>query len=195
MQLQLAVPQWVTRPVLDCGSRHRPALFVVTMASQNIPGVAVMRASGYDAPVSPIGWIGVVNTLLAPFGAYALNLAAITAAICMGRDAHEDPARRYTAAMAAGAFYIVIGLFGATVAALFAAFPKELVACVAGIALFGTIANSLASALAVEQDREAALVTFLVTASGVSLAGIGSAFWGLVAGALCLLVLRPRQGR
>ena len=111
----------------------------------------------------------------------------------MGRDAHEDPARRYTAAMAAGAFYIVVGLFGATVAALFAAFPKELVACVAGIALFGTIANSLASALAVERDREAALVTFLVTASGVSLAGIGSAFWGLVAGALCLLVLRPRQ--
>ncbi|MEX7560493.1 benzoate/H(+) symporter BenE family transporter [Stenotrophomonas maltophilia] len=104
----------------------------------------------------------------------AMNtLAAITAAICMGRDAHEDPARRYTAAMAAGAFYIVIGLFGATVAALFAAFPKELVACVAGIALFGTIANSLASALAVERDREAALVTFLVTASGVSLAGIG----------------------
>ncbi len=126
-----------------------------------------MRASGYDAPVSPlIGWIGVVNTLLAPFGAYALNLAAITAAICMGRDAHEDPARRYTAAMAAGAFYIVIGLFGATVAALFAAFPRELVACVAGIALFGTIGNSLASALAVERDREAALVTFLVTASG-----------------------------
>ena len=168
-------------------------LFLVTMASQNIPGVAVMRASGYDAPVSPlIGWIGVVNTLLAPFGAYALNLAAITAAICMGRDAHEDPARRYTAAMAAGAFYIVIGLFGATVAALFAAFPRELVACVAGIALFGTIGNSLASALAVERDREAALVTFLVTASGVSLAGIGSAFWGLLAGALCLLVLRAR---
>ncbi|RXY82504.1 hypothetical protein DD607_35965, partial [Salmonella sp. 3DZ2-4SM] len=97
-----------------------------------------------------------------------------------------------TAAMAAGAFYIVIGLFGATVAALFAAFPRELVACVAGIALFGTIGNSLASALAVERDREAALVTFLVTASGVSLAGIGSAFWGLLAGALCLLVLRAR---
>jgi benzoate membrane transport protein len=102
------------------------------------------------------------------------------------------PARRYTAAMAAGAFYIVIGLFGATVAALFAAFPRSLVACVAGIALFGTIGNSLASALAVERDREAALVTFLVTASGVSLAGIGSAFWGLLAGALCLLVLRAR---
>jgi len=195
VQLQLAVPQWVT-PSLSWTAMVGIALplFVVTMASQNIPGVAVMRASGYDAPVSPvIGWIGVVNTLLAPFGAYALNLAAITAAICMGRDAHEDPARRYTAAMAAGAFYIVIGLFGATVAALFAAFPKELVACVAGIALFGTIGNSLASALAVERDREAALVTFLVTASGMTLAGIGSAFWGLVAGTLCLWVLRPRS--
>jgi benzoate membrane transport protein len=95
--------------------------------------------------------------------------------------------------MAAGAFYIVIGLFGATVAALFAAFPKELVACVAGIALFGTIGNSLASALAVERDREAALVTFLVTASGMTLAGVGSAFWGLVAGTICLWVLRPRS--
>jgi benzoate membrane transport protein len=194
VHLQLAIPQWVT-PSLSWTAVAGIALplFVVTMASQNIPGVAVMRASGYDAPVSPlIGWIGVVNTLLAPFGAYALNLAAITAAICMGRDAHEDPARRYTAAMAAGAFYIVIGLFGATVAALFAAFPRELVACVAGIALFGTIGNSLASALAAERDREAALVTFLVTASGFSLAGIGSAFWGLLAGALCLLVLRAR---
>lgn len=195
VHLQLAAPQWVT-PSLSWTAMVGIALplFVVTMASQNIPGVAVMRASGYDAPVSPvIGWIGVVNTLLAPFGAYALNLAAITAAICMGRDAHEDPARRYTAAMAAGAFYIVIGLFGATVAALFAAFPKELVACVAGIALFGTIGNSLASALAVERDREAALVTFLVTASGMTLAGVGSAFWGLVAGTLCLWVLRPRS--
>lgn len=196
VQLQWAVPQWVS-PSLSWTAVAGIALplFVVTMASQNIPGVAVMRASGYDAPVSPlIGWIGVTNVLLAPFGAYALNLAAITAAICMGREAHEDPARRYTAAMAAGAFYIMIGLFGATVAALFAAFPKELVACVAGIALFGTIGNSLASALAVERDREAALVTFLVTASGIALAGIGSAFWGLLAGSLCLLVLRPRQG-
>lgn len=166
-------------------------LFVVTLASQNIPGVAVMRASGYDAPVSPlIGWIGVTNTVLAPFGAYALNLAAITAAICMGREAHEDPARRYTAAVAAGGFYIVVGVFGATVAAVFAAFPRELVACVAGIALFGTIASSLATALGEASDREAALVTFLVTASGLSLGGIGSAFWGLVAGAVCLVVLR-----
>jgi benzoate membrane transport protein len=194
VRLELASPVF-TWPTLSWPAVFGIALplFMVTMASQNIPGVAVIRASGYDTPVSPvIGWIGVVNTMLAPFGAYGLNLAAITAAICMGREAHEDPARRYTAAVAAGAFYIVVGLFGATVAAVFAAFPKELVACVAGIALFGTIANSLAMALREEADREAALVTFLVTASGLSLGGIGSAFWGLVAGAVCLAALRVR---
>jgi benzoate membrane transport protein len=197
VHLQLATPVF-TWPTLSWAAVIGVALplFVVTMASQNIPGVAVIRASGYDTPVSPvIGWIGVANTVLAPFGAFGLNLAAITAAICMGREAHEDPARRYTAAVAAGGFYIVVGLFGATVAAVFAAFPKELVACVAGIALFGTIANSLSMALREEADREAALVTFLVTASGLSLAGIGSAFWGLVAGGICLLVLRPSAAR
>lgn len=169
-------------------------LFVVTMALQNVPGVAVMRASGYTVPISPtIGWIGVVNTVLAPFGGYALNLAAITAAICMGREAHEDPARRYPAAVAAGVFYIVIGLFGATVAAVFAAFPRELVMAIAGIALLGTIGNSLAAALREEPEREAALITFLVTASGLTLGGIGASFWGLLAGAITLIALRPRR--
>jgi benzoate membrane transport protein len=192
VQLQLALPVF-TVPTLSWTAVFGNALplFIVTMASQNVPGVAVLKASGYDAPVSPVvGWIGVTNTLLAPFGGYALNLAAITAAICMGRDVHEDPARRYTAAVSAGVFYLVIGLFGATVAAVFAAFPKELVATLAGIALLGTIGNSLAVALKEETEREPALVTFLVTASGLSLAGIGSAFWGLVAGVLTLLVLR-----
>ena len=192
VQLQLAQPVF-TVPTLSWAAVFGIALplFIVTMASQNVPGVAVLKASGYDAPVSPVvGWIGVVNTLLAPFGGYALNLAAITAAICMGRDVHEDPARRYTAAVSAGVFYIVIGLFGATVAAVFAAFPKELVATLAGIALLGTIGNSLAVAMKEESEREPALVTFLVTASGLSMAGIGSAFWGLVAGVVTLLVLR-----
>jgi benzoate membrane transport protein len=168
-------------------------LFVVTMASQNVPGVAVIRASGYQVPLSPvIGWTGLANVLLAPFGAYALNLSAITAAICMGREAHEDPARRYIAAVAAGVFYLLIGLFGATVGAVFAAFPKELVLVIAGLALFGTIGNGLASALSNEQEREPALVTFLVTASGLSLFGIGSAFWGLVGGVTALLLLKRR---
>lgn len=192
VQLQLARPIF-TLPTLSWAALFGIALplFTVTMASQNVPGVAVLKASGYDAPVSPvIGWIGTVNAVLAPFGGYALNLAAITAAICMGRDVHEDPARRYTAAVSAGAFYIVVGLFGATVAAVFAAFPKELVAALAGIALLGTIGNSLAVAMREEAEREPALVTFLVTASGLSMAGIGSAFWGLVAGVACLLLLR-----
>jgi len=194
-QLSLARPVLVW-PTLSWQALFGIALplFVVTMASQNLPGVAVIRASGYAVPISPtIGWIGVVNTLLAPFGAYGLNLAAITAAICMGREAQEDPQRRYMAAVFAGLFYLLIGLFGATVAALFAAFPKELVMAIAGIALFGTIGNSLATALKEDGEREPALITFLVTASGLSLFGIGAAFWGLLAGAATSLWWRrPR---
>jgi len=168
-------------------------LFLVTMASQNVPGVAVIRASGYEIPISPvIGWIGATNLVLAPFGAFALNLAAITAAICMGRQAHEDPTRRYVAAVAAGVFYIIVGLLGGTVAALLAALPRELIVAIAGIALLGTIAASLAAALREESEREPAVVTFLVTASGISMAGIGSAFWGLVAGVITLLVWKRR---
>ncbi|MDR7068761.1 benzoate membrane transport protein [Pseudoxanthomonas japonensis] len=192
LSLQLAKPIFTT-PTFSFAAVVGIALplFIVTMASQNVPGVAVIRASSYAIPISPVvGWIGVTNLLLAPFGAFALNLAAITAAICMGREAHEDASRRYVAAIAAGVFYLIVGLFGATVAALFAAFPKELILAIAGIALLGTIGNSLAAALREEAEREPALVTFLVTASGLSLGGIGSAFWGLVAGVVTLLVLR-----
>jgi len=192
LSLQLAKPIFTT-PTFSFAAVIGIALplFIVTMASQNVPGVAVIRASGYPIPISPVvGWTGVVNLVLAPFGAFALNLAAITAAICMGREAHEDAARRYVAAIAAGVFYLIVGLFGATVAALFAAFPKELILAIAGIALLGTIGNSLAAALREDAEREPALVTFLVTASGLSLAGIGSAFWGLLAGVVTLLVLR-----
>jgi len=168
-------------------------LFIVTMASQNVPGVAAIRTAGYAVPLSPVvGWIGVVNVVLAPFGAFALNLAAITAAICMGREAHEDPARRYVASVAAGLFYVLVGLFGATVGALFAAFPKELVLAIAGLALFGTIGNGLAAAVTGEREREPALITFLVTMSGVTLFGVGPAFWGLVAGGIATAVLVKR---
>ena len=195
VRLQWARPVFTT-PALSLASLFGIALplFIVTMTSQNVPGVAVIRASGYDVPISPvIGWTGVMNTLLAPFGAFALNLAAITAAICMGREAHLDPQRRYVASVFAGIFYVIVGVFGATVAALLAAFPKELVMAIAGIALFGTIGNSLAAAMRDESDREPALIAFLVTASGVSLAGIGSAFWGLLAGALTLAVWRRKH--
>lgn len=199
VRLEFARPEFVM-PAFSAPALIGVALplFVVTMASQNVPGVAVIRASGYAVPVSPvIGWTGVANLVLAPFGAFALNLAAITAAICMGREAHSDPGRRYVAAVAAGCFYLLIGLFGATVGAVFAAFPKELIWVIAGLALFGTIGNGLAAALANEREREPALVTFLVTASGVTLFGIGAAFWGLVAGLVAMLALhagKPAAG-
>ena len=170
-------------------------LFIVTMASQNLPGVAAIRAAGYDMPISKLITItGIATLLLAPFGAFALNLSAITAAICMGREAHEDKNRRYMAAVACGLIYCVIGLFGAAVTGVLTAFPRELVVAVAGLALLGTIGNGLASALKEDAHREAALITFLVTLSGLSLWGIGSAFWGVVAGALALFVQqwRPR---
>ncbi|GGP20047.1 benzoate/H(+) symporter BenE family transporter [Silvimonas iriomotensis] len=191
VHLQVARPVWITpqfswQVLVGVGI----PLFVVTMASQNVPGVAVMRANGYDTPVSPlIAGTGLTTLLLAPFGCFAVNLAAISAALCMGKDAHEDPAQRYLAAVFVGVFYLLAGLFGATIGALFAAFPKELVMAIAGIALFGTIAGSLATAMKEDHLREPALITFLVTASGTSLFGIGSAFWGLVAGALAIAVL------
>ena len=181
-------------------------LFIVTMASQNLPGVATIaacgfgdrRAEGGDAgiPVSKIITLtGVASFVLAPFGGYALNLAAITAAICMGPEVHPQPRRRYTAAVVCGAIYIVIGCFGAAVTGVLTAFPKELVAAIAGLALLGTIGSALLVAMQDEKQREAALITFLVALSGVVVAGVGSAFWGVVAGALALLVqhYKPRS--
>ena len=184
---EFVAPEWRVAALISLGL----PLFIVTMASQNLPGVAAIRAAGYDMPISTlISMTGAATLLLAPFGAFALNLSAITAAIAMGREAHEDPQRRYVAAMACGAIYIGIGLFGGAVAGVLLAFPKAFVAAIAGIALLGTIGGSLAAALKEEREREAALITFLVTLSGVTLAGIGSAFWGVVAGGLALLVLR-----
>ncbi|MCW5655479.1 benzoate/H(+) symporter BenE family transporter [Hydrogenophaga sp.] len=164
-------------------------LFVVTMASQNLPGVAAIRAAGYDMPISRILTLtGAATLVLAPFGAFALNLSAITAAICMGPEAHADRNKRYTAAVVCGALYVLVGLFGAAITGLLIAFPRELVLAIAGIALLGSIGGGLHAALKDDAHREAALITFLVTLSGVVIAGIGSAFWGVVAGALALFV-------
>jgi benzoate membrane transport protein len=170
-------------------------LFVVTMASQNLPGVAVLRASGYGhAPVSRLLTVaGVATLVLAPFGAFALNLAAITAALCMAPDVHPDPRRRWLAAAAAGGFYLAVAAFAAPIAGLFAALPRELVVAVAGLALIPTIARGLQVALADEHQRDPALVTFLVTASGLTLWGVGSAFWGVVFGAVALVAWRPER--
>jgi benzoate membrane transport protein len=168
-------------------------LFLVTMASQNLPGVAAIRAAGYDMPISKIVTLtGGATLLLAPFGGYALNLSAITASICMGRESHPDPDRRYVAAVVCGAIYCLIGLFGAAVTGVLTAFPRELVVAVAGFALLGSIGGGLAVAVRDDTHREAALITFLVTLSGLSIAGIGSAFWGVVAGGVALLVQQWR---
>jgi benzoate membrane transport protein len=165
-------------------------LFLVTMASQNVPGIATLHASGYSkAPVSSlITWTGVATVVLAPFGAFALNLAAITAAICMSPEAHPDAAQRYRAAIAAGVFYLLTGVLGATVVALLAAFPVELVKALAGLALVGTIGNALNVALGNEHERDAALLTFLCAASGLTLWGVGAAFWALLVGSIAMLL-------
>lgn len=160
-------------------------LFLVTMSSQNLPGLATLHAHGYRPPVSPlIGWTGLAGLLLAPFGGFALNLAAITAALCMGKEADPEPNRRYLAACCAGVFYLLTALLGSTVASLFALLPRELIVAIAGLALLGTLGGSLKQALEVESEREAALITLLVTAAGVSFFGIGAPFWGLLAGVL-----------
>ena len=199
MHLEMALPVF-TMPQFGWAAMVSLALplFVVTMASQNVPGVAAIRAAGYGGPDGlPVSRIitltGVATLLLAPFGAFALNLSAITAAICMGPEAHRDPARRYTAAVSCGAIYVLIGFLGATITGVLTAFPKELVAAVAGLALLGTIASALATALQEDHHREAAIITFLVTLSGVVLAGVGSAFWGVVAGAVALVVQQYRR--
>lgn len=193
--LQVAVPVWTT-PSFSLGATISIGipLFVVAMTSQNMPGIAVLRADGYNVPASPlISVTGIASLLLAPFGSHGINLAAISAAICTGPHAHEDHGKRYTAAMWCGVFYGFAGIFGATLAALFAALPKELVLSIAALALFGSIINGLTNAMAEPKEREAALITFMVTASGLSLFSIGSAFWGIVAGVLTLLILNWRK--
>ena len=195
IRFELAMPVF-TAPQFTLSAAISLALplFVVTMASQNLPGVAVIRATGYDLPVSRlITMTGLATLVLAPFGGYALNFSAITAAICMGPEAHPDRDKRYTAAVSCGLLYVVIGIFGAVVTGLLTAFPKELVVAIAGLALLGTIGNGLAAALRDEPHREAALITFLVTLSGVVVAGVGSAFWGVVAGSLALFVQQYRR--
>jgi benzoate membrane transport protein len=169
-------------------------LFIVAMASQNVPGIAVLRADGYATPSAPlISATGIASLVLAPFGSHGVNLAAITAAICTGREAHENRDKRYTAAVWCGIFYLIAGTFGATIAALFASFPQALVVSVAALALFGSIMSGLTNAMQDARQREPALVTFMVTASGLTLLSIGSAFWGLIAGVLTHLVLNARR--
>ena len=168
-------------------------LAVVTMASQNLPGFAVLKINGYEPPPGPVlTTTGLASLLAAPFGSHAVNLAAITAAICAGPDAHPDPTKRWGAAALAGALYVGMGLIAGAATALMAAAPPSLIEAVAGLALLPAFANAMRGALADEASREAAVVTFLTAASGVSIAGVGGAFWGLAAGGVMLALSRIR---
>ncbi len=165
-------------------------LFIVTTTSQNVPGVAIIKASGYNPPISSlISWTGFANFLMAPFGCYSISLAAITAAICTSKESDSNPNMRYKSCLIAGICWLLIGIFGATVVSLFFAFPQEFILTIAGLAVFSTIGTSLKSALDEEAQREPAIITVLVTSSGLSFFGIGAAFWGLIAGIVATFLL------
>ncbi len=195
LSLSLAKPEFVMpvfTPAVLLGTGL--PLFIVTMTGQNMPGVVALKSAGYTPPVSAsLTVTGLTAFVLAPFGGFAFNLAAITAAICAGPEADENPKTRYKAALMAGLFYCIVGLFGATVISLFLLAPKALVVTIAGLALLGTISASLSHALA-NPERDAALVTFMTTVSGISFFGIGAPLWGLVFGILTSIALRQRHG-
>jgi len=193
--LEMTQPIWVT-PNFDISTLIGVGLplFIVTMASQNLPGLAVLRGHGYQTPASPlVGWTGVLGLVLAPFGGFAFNLAAITAAICMGEDVDEKPEKRYLGAVWCGVFCLFAGVFGATVAGFFAAFPLALVSAIAGLALLSTIGNAMKAALEGADEREAAVLTFLITASGGSFLTIGAPFWGLIIGLVVYHLMKMKQ--
>ncbi|QLR43125.1 benzoate/H(+) symporter BenE family transporter [Enterobacter sp. RHBSTW-00994] len=188
--LSVVMPQFIA-PVFTVSSLISVGLpfFLVTMASQNAPGFATMKASGYPLAVSPlIIFTGALALLFSPFGVYSICIAAITAAICQSPDAHPDASKRWMAAAAAGVFYLLAGVFGGSITGLLAALPLSWIQTLAGLALLGTISGSLYQALNNEAERDAAIVTFLMTASGVTILGMGSAFWGLVLGGVCYAV-------
>lgn len=169
-------------------------LFIVTMASQNITGVAIMRSYGYANPTSRIlTKTGVANLITSFFGGFAINLAAITAAIAMSPESHPDKQKRYVAGVVSGMIYVIIGLMAGTVTSLFSAFPKELIAAIAGLALIGTVSAGLQKSLNDENEKEAAFITFLIAASGLKFLNIGAAFWALVIGGIVLFFTRKRK--
>lgn len=200
LELRLATPL-LTVPAFSLNALLSVALplFLITLTGQYMPGMLVLRNDGFRTSANPIVTItGLGSLLMAPFGSHAFNIAAITAAICTGREAHEDSAKRWLAGIAAGVFYILVGVFGLTLAAVFMAFPATFITTLAGLALLGTIGGSLTNALADAKTREAALITFVAAAANITLLGIGGAFWGLVIGLLAHAVLNghlPRLSR
>ena len=169
-------------------------LFIVTMASQNIPGIAVLRAYGYQPNSGQLFTLsGLFSLLSAPFGGHAVNLAAITAAMCAGEDAHKDPKQRYWASAAAGVVYVLFGLFAGLVMTFVAATPAVLIEAVAGLALLGAFAFSIGEATKAAETRDSSIITFAITASGVSFFGISGAFWGLLAGGAFMALMSFRR--
>jgi len=194
LSLKLAAPVF-TMPAFSLNALLSVALplFLITLTGQYMPGMLVLRNDGFKTSANPIVTItGLGSLLMAPFGSHAFNIAAITAAICTGREAHEDPSRRWIAGMAAGVFYVLIGVFGVTLAAVFMAFPATFITTLAGLALLGTIGGSLATAMSDARTREASLITFLAAAANITLLGIGGAFWGVVLGLAAHAVLNGR---
>lgn len=197
LELQLAAPVF-TLPEFSLNALLSVALplFLITLTGQYMPGMLVLRNDGFSTSANPIVTItGLGSLLMAPFGSHAFNIAAITAAICTGKEAHEEPSKRWIAGIAAGVFYILVGVFGVTLAALFMAFPAAFITTLAGLALLGTIGGSLASAMADAKSREASLITFLAAAANITLFGIGGAFWGLLIGLAAYAVLNGRLPR
>lgn len=171
-------------------------LYLVTLASQNLPGLVVLRAAGYAPPAGKlIFWSGLTSTILAPFGTHGVNLAAITAALCTGPEAHPDAERRWTVGVLYGLIYLGVALFAAPLAGLFIAMPTGALAVITGLALIAPLTGSLTGMMSVVEDREAAVLTFAATASGVALFGVGSAFWGLAVGFLALAARRGIKPR
>ncbi|WLG92382.1 benzoate/H(+) symporter BenE family transporter [Pseudomonas cucumis] len=197
LELQLAAPVF-TLPEFSLNALLSVALplFLITLTGQYMPGMLVLRNDGFSTSANPIVTItGLGSLFMAPFGSHAFNIAAITAAICTGKEAHEEPSKRWIAGIAAGVFYILVGVFGVTLAAVFMAFPAAFITTLAGLALLGTIGGSLASAMADARSREASLITFLAAAANITLFGIGGAFWGLLIGLVAYAVLNGRLPR
>ena len=195
--LQFAAPVF-TRPEFSVNALLSVALplFLITLTGQYMPGMLVLRNDGFSTSANPILTVtGLGSLLMAPFGSHAFNIAAITAAICTGKEASEDPSKRWIAGVAAGLFYILVGIFGVTLAAVFMALPATFITTLAGLALLGTIGASLASAMADVKTREASLITFLASAANITLLGIGGAFWGLLIGLAAYALLNGRLPR
>ncbi|MCK3827885.1 MULTISPECIES: benzoate/H(+) symporter BenE family transporter [Pseudomonas] len=194
LTLQLAAPVF-TRPEFSLNALLSIALplFLITLTGQYMPGMLVLRNDGFSTSANPIVTLtGLGSLLMAPFGSHAFNIAAITAAICTGKEAHEEPSKRWIAGIAAGFFYILVGIFGVTLAAVFMAFPPAFITALAGLALLGTIGGSLANAMADAKTREASLITFLASAANITLFGIGGAFWGLLIGLMAYALINGR---